>query len=123
MLKRFRDAECFCFRIIGRELSPDLRYYLAERAHWNAARSYTAQKYPGKITLLRAVDRGYLGMELLGTREAPGLGWGGLAAGGLEIHEVSGEHGNMLDEPHVRTVAAELKKILQRTETRTAAQL
>jgi acyl transferase domain-containing protein/thioesterase domain-containing protein len=123
MLKRLKDAECFCFRIIRRELPPGLRYYLTERAHWNAARSYTAQKYPGKITLLRAVDRGYLGMELLGTREAPGLGWGGLAAGGLEIHEVSGEHGNMLDEPHVRTVAAELKKILQRTETRTAAQL
>jgi acyl transferase domain-containing protein/thioesterase domain-containing protein len=123
LLKRFKDAECFCFRIIRRELSPDLRYYLAERAHWNAARSYTAQKYPGKVTLLRAVERGYLGMELLGTREAPGLGWGGLAAGGLEIHEVSGEHANMLDEPHVRTVAAELKKILQRTETRPAAQL
>ena len=122
MLKRFKDAECFCFRIIHRELSPDLRYYLAERAHWNAARSYTAQNYPGKVTLLRAVDRGYLGMELLGTREAPGLGWGGLAAGGLEIHEVSGEHANMLDEPHVRTVAEELKKILRRTETSTAAQ-
>jgi acyl transferase domain-containing protein/thioesterase domain-containing protein len=122
MLKRFRDAECFCFRIAGRELSLDLRYYLAERAHWNAARAYTAQTYPGKITLLRAVERGYLGMELLGTREAPGLGWGGLAAGGLEIHEVSGEHGNMLDEPYVRTVAAELKKILQGAETKTAVQ-
>jgi acyl transferase domain-containing protein/thioesterase domain-containing protein len=120
MLKRFRDAECLFLRRIGRELSPDLRYYLAERAHWNAARAYTAETYPGKITLLRAVDRGYLGMELLGTREAPGLGWGRLAAGGLEIHEVSGEHSNMLDEPYVRTVAAELKKILQQAETRTA---
>jgi len=119
-LKRLRDAECFCFRITRRELPLELHYYLAEKAHWNAAAKYKTKTYPGKITLLRAVDRGYLGMELLGTREAPGLGWGELAEAGLEIHEVSGEHGNMLDEPHVQIVAAELKKILMGVETKSA---
>ena len=66
---------------------------------------------------MRAVERGYLGMELLGTREDPMLGWGALAGGGLEIHDVPGEHGNVLNEPHVRTVAEELETILSRPET------
>ena len=77
---------------------------------------YKIQRYPGKITLMRAVERGYQGMELLGTREDPMLGWGALA-GGLEIHDVPGEHGNVLNEPHVRTVADELETILPRPET------
>ena len=78
---------------------------------------YKIQRYPGKITLMRAVERGYLGMELLGTHEDPKLGWVALAGGGLEIHDVPGEHGNVLNEPHVRTVAEELERILSRTET------
>ena len=59
---------------------------------------------------MRAVERGYLGMELLGTREDAMLGWEDLAGGGVEIHDVPGEHGNVLEEPHVQTVAEELEE-------------
>jgi thioesterase domain-containing protein len=61
-------------------------------------------------------------MELLGTREDPRLGWVALAGGGLEIHDAPGEHGNVLNEPHVRTVAEELEAILPRPETMVSQQ-
>ncbi|HEY1904169.1 MAG TPA: SDR family NAD(P)-dependent oxidoreductase [Terracidiphilus sp.] len=117
IVKRANDATILFYRLAGQDLPVGLRYYQAEKAHWQTVERYRTQRYPGKIALLRAVERGYLGMELLGTREGPDLGWGKLAGGGLEIHPVSGEHGNMLDEPQVRTVAAELKTILPDSET------
>jgi amino acid adenylation domain-containing protein len=116
-VKRGRDVACFCYRIADRDLPVRLRYYKVQEAHSRTMARYKIQRYPGKITLMRAVGRGYLGMELLGTREDPLLGWGVLAGGGLEIHDVPGEHGNVLNEPHVRTVAEELETVLPRSET------
>jgi thioesterase domain-containing protein len=84
--------------------------------------SYKIQTYSGKIALMRAVDRGYLGMELLGAREDPILGWGNLVSGDLKVYDVPGEHGNMLREPHVITVAQEITKILSTMGTKVAAQ-
>jgi amino acid adenylation domain-containing protein len=41
------------------------------------------------------------------------LGWGKLAAGGVDLHYVSGRHGSpLLREPNVRGLAAELKQCL-----------
>jgi acyl transferase domain-containing protein/thioesterase domain-containing protein/acyl carrier protein len=122
LIKRAKSAACFCYRVGGRDLPIGLRYFQVEKAHWIALTRYKIQKYPGKIDLLRAVDRGYSGMELLGTREEPDLGWGNLAGGGLEVHDVSGEHGNVLREPQVRTVAEALKTILPRLGTKAPSQ-
>ncbi len=116
-VKRGQDAACFCYRLAGWDLPVGLRYYQVQKAHWRATMRYKIQPYPGKIALMRAVDRGYLGMELLGTHEDPVLGWRNLARGGLEIHDVPGEHGNVLNEPHVRTVAEELERILPWPDT------
>ncbi|HEY6376807.1 MAG TPA: amino acid adenylation domain-containing protein, partial [Edaphobacter sp.] len=117
LVKRGRDVASYCHRLAGSDLPVRLRYYQVQEAHLRTMARYNIQKYPGKITLMRAVERGYLGMELLGTREDPVLGWGALAGGGLEIHDVPGEHGNVLNEPHVRTVAEALETILPRPET------
>jgi amino acid adenylation domain-containing protein len=116
-VKRSRDVASYCYRLAGSDLPVRLRYYQVQEAHSRAMARYNIQRYPGKITLMRAVERGYQGMELLGTREDPRLGWVSLAGGGLEIHDVPGEHGNVLNEPHVRTVAEELETILSRPET------
>jgi acyl transferase domain-containing protein/thioesterase domain-containing protein len=118
IVKRTKDTAIFFYRLAGRDLSVSLRYYQAEKAHWLTVTRYKTQRYPGKIVLLRAAERGFQGMELLGTREDPDLGWGKLAGGGLEIHQVSGEHRDMLDEPQVQLVAAELKTILPEPETK-----
>jgi thioesterase domain-containing protein len=42
----------------------------------------------------------------------PDLGWGPLAKGGLSIKKISGAHDNILTEPRVRTLAAELQACL-----------
>jgi thioesterase domain-containing protein len=54
-------------------------------------------------------------MTLFRAREQPEryrrdseLGWGGLAAGGLDVHEVPGDHYTMWKEPHVRALAERL---------------
>lgn len=117
LVKRSRDVASHYYRLSGLDLPVRLRYYQVQEAHSRTMARYKIRRYPGKITLMRAVERGYLGMELLGIREDPMLGWGALAGGGVEIHDVPGEHGNVLNEPHVRTVAEELKTILLRPET------
>jgi thioesterase domain-containing protein/acyl carrier protein len=117
LVNRSRNLASHYHRLLGSDLPVRLRYYQVQEAHSRTMARYKIQRYPGKITLMRAVERGYLGMELLGTREDSKLGWGPLAGGGLEIHDVPGEHGNVLNEPHVRTVAEELETILSRPET------
>jgi thioesterase domain-containing protein/acyl carrier protein len=120
VLKQRQNAAGFYYRKANRDVPLSLRYHQAQQAHWRALMAYKIKTYPGKIALMRAVERGYLGMEVLGGREDPLLGWGNLALGELEIYDVPGEHGNMLREPHVLTVAEEISKILSKTETKVA---
>ncbi|MGH9466717.1 MAG: type I polyketide synthase [Terriglobales bacterium] len=71
-----------------------------------AAASYQPKPYPGKITLFRSMERDILnGSDRL-------LGWGGLAAGGIEVHAVPGTHHNMTRDPHVQVMAAEVGQCL-----------
>jgi len=44
------------------------------------------------------------------------LGWGGLAAGGIEIQDVAGSHLDMLSEPNVRMLAEKLRACLDRVQ-------
>ena len=44
------------------------------------------------------------------------LGWGGLAAGGIEIQDVTGSHLDMLSEPNVRMLAEKLRASLDRVQ-------
>ena len=43
-------------------------------------------------------------------------GWGRLAAGGLEIEEVPGDHISVLEEPHVRSLAERLRVCLEKAQ-------
>ena len=122
ILIRRQNAAGLYYRMANRKIPLSLRYHQAQQAHWRALMAYKIQTYPGKIALMRAVERGYSGMEVLGAREDPLLGWGNLAMGELDIYDVPGEHGNMLREPHVLTVAEEISKILSKTETKVADQ-
>jgi thioesterase domain-containing protein len=97
---------------MGRRLPAGLRYFLIDKAHKQALARYTFKTYPGKITLLRAVDR----WDILSRREDPTLGWGRLAGGGLEIHDISTDHISMFHAPHVGPFAKFLKTILLQPE-------
>jgi thioesterase domain-containing protein len=96
------------YRLAGKPLPLGLHYIEVEEAHWRALRNYTFLPYAGKVTLMRAVDRG---PEVLGKREDPTLGWGPLASV-LEIHDVPTGHMSMLFAPNVETFAAMLKSVL-----------
>jgi aspartate racemase len=76
-----------------------------------ADRDYVRQVYPGRVTLFRATE------QPEAFRDHPHLGWDGLAAGGLEIHEVPGDHESTVKEPHVRALAQELRACLERAQT------
>src|SRR5208337_3893688 len=101
-------AGVFCYKLVNHPLSAPLRFYWISQGHWQALARYTFKPFPGKITLVRAIDRG---PEVLGVREDPTLGWGILAGGGVEVVDVPTEHMHMLFEPYVATFAEKLKTI------------
>ncbi|WP_243902384.1 condensation domain-containing protein [Aetokthonos hydrillicola] len=65
-----------------------------------ALTTYKPQPYPGKAVLFRAMDESHFS-----TLE----GWKELIAGGLEIHDIPGDHLGILKEPHVQILAEKLK--------------
>jgi amino acid adenylation domain-containing protein len=78
---------------------------LANRAAFNA---YRAKHYAGRVTLFLARERGI-------PQDHPrDLGWAPYAGGGVEIHEVDGDHLSMLAEPAVGMVADQLRQCLER---------
>jgi acyl transferase domain-containing protein/thioesterase domain-containing protein len=102
-------AGVFCYRLMDRPFSAPLRFYWISQGHWHALSCYTFKPFPGRIVLVRAIDRG---PEVLGVREDPTLGWGSLAGGGVEVIDVPTEHMHMLFEPYVATFAEKLTAIL-----------
>jgi amino acid adenylation domain-containing protein len=114
LLRRVHHAAYYCYRIAGRDIPNVLRYRQMEKMHWRTLVRFAVRVYPGKITLLRAMDRG---PGNLGKHEDPALGWGKLAGGGLEIYDVPGGHETMLRDPCVWDVAETLKTLLRRLES------
>jgi thioesterase domain-containing protein len=91
------------------------------QAAFLAFREYQPGLYPGRVTLFRARERG---ITLSNDRTS---GWGRWAAGGVEVHDVPGDHLTMLAEPHVGLLVERLQECLdqaaaQRTAIRSEAQ-
>ncbi|MGB8260272.1 MAG: SDR family NAD(P)-dependent oxidoreductase, partial [Terracidiphilus sp.] len=107
--RRLRRAACAALRLFRLRLPVNLRYFQIEEAHRRALERYHFKIYPGRITLLRATDRG---PEALGFREEPTLGWQKLAGGGLRIVDVPTRHMVMLFEPHVSSFAGMVRTLL-----------
>lgn len=72
-----------------------------------AVANYIPRLYKGKITQFRPF-RQYASFS------GPGLGWEGLAAGGLETHDLHVYPRGMLVEPFAKILAGEMKKCIQR---------
>jgi thioesterase domain-containing protein len=72
-----------------------------------ASRAYVPQVYHGKLILFRASE------QPAGNEDAR-LGWGGLATGGEELHDVPGDHFTILTEPSVGVLAKQLTVCLHR---------
>ena len=74
-------------------------------AQYRAQTDYRPQVYPGRLNLFRAR------IPLLSSHDHDS-DWEKLAGGGLDSRVVSGSHLVMLQEPHVRALAEELKDCL-----------
>jgi amino acid adenylation domain-containing protein len=81
------------------------------RACAAAENRYRLSSYPERILLFRASEKGLRGLE------DAGGGWNKYAPGGLEIHEIEGDHGNVLNEPKVQVLAQELRERLERVQS------
>jgi len=80
-----------------------------EGLNYLAARNYVPRIYPGRVALFWASGDLTTSFDLLD-------GWRVLAAGGVEVHEISGNHINITKEPHVGALAQELRACLDRVQ-------
>lgn len=76
--------------------------------HVYALRQYRAQVYHGRLTLFRARD------QVSGGFRDSTVGWSKLAAGGVDVRVIPGDHRSMLREPYVQILAKQLRECLER---------
>ena len=72
-------------------------------AQWKALADYVPKGYPGRVTLFRARMQPLFGFETFDR------GWRAVTNGRVEIANIPGNHVGMLEKPHVRTLASELR--------------
>ena len=78
-------------------------------AHNKAALRFAPKPHPGKLTLFETID------QQVRTPFDASRGWKRLSTQGVDTHLVSGNHLNMLDEPHVGDVAEKLTRCLNQS--------
>jgi amino acid adenylation domain-containing protein len=71
------------------------------------ADAYVPKTYPGRVLLFKAAQPM---RTVFHSFDPPEVGWQKWAAGGVEVQEVSAGHIELLEEPHVRNVAAILRR-------------
>jgi thioesterase domain-containing protein len=92
----------------NRDIVPDkLRGLHVLYAYMQASDVYQPRPYMGRLTLFRAQDPDD------GCEHAQDRGWGELAQGGLEIHDVPGFHESIFQEPYVEALAQQLQICLK----------
>lgn len=93
------------YQRVGRRLPTVLRNI--EELNFAAVKDYVPQVYSGQATLFLASDDRTAAFDVE-------EGWQGLVAGRLEKIHVSGNHLDIVKEPHVRTLAEKLRACLDR---------
>jgi thioesterase domain-containing protein len=87
------------------------RHYLKmNKTQMHAWQEYSPRPYGGKIILFRS--------EEMAANASPGsdLGWGDLAAGGVDVIEVPGDHMSMMRPPQVKTLAYLIKASVEQAD-------
>ena len=91
-LMRFRALRC----------PFNLRFLYIRDVCSAARRRYKLMPFSGRIDLFRAEHQPPTDLF----EEDPLLGWGGMAAGGIEVHQLPGDHSMYLREPVIAAVVA-----------------
>jgi len=94
------------YQQIGRPLPPALKNI--EQINFAAVKDYVPQTYAGNVTLFLAAD--------LTADYDLHDGWRELVEGRVELHEITGNHINIIKDPHVRLLAEKLRSCLERAE-------
>jgi thioesterase domain-containing protein len=72
-----------------------------------AAGDYDVRPYDGRVTLFRVKEKS------IGSLNDPYAIWWRVAAGGVDLREISGDHLSLLKEPQVRFLAEQLTRALE----------
>jgi len=72
-----------------------------------AAAGYDVPPYDGQVTLFRVKEKS------IGSLNDPYAIWWRVAAGGVDLREISGDHLSLLKQPQVRFLAEELNRALE----------
>jgi thioesterase domain-containing protein len=75
-----------------------------------AEEKYKPQVYFGSATWFRATEKGLRGVD------NPTDDWSKWVTGGVEVHDIEGDHGSILKEPDVSFLAESLRSCLNRAE-------
>ena len=116
--RKLRLMTCAGYRMAHRRLPATLRYSLVEATHMQALAKYAFPMYAGDMQLIRAID---CGVGSISERRDADLGWGKIVQGKLSIYDVNADHSNIVAEPHIQSVADQIRAILSRAETTTDA--
>jgi thioesterase domain-containing protein len=101
---RGRDLECALRELRRAPLTRKQRRRRRKREAIRARSRYRASPYDGPIVLIRSSQKTVEGLF----DYDPLRGWGPFVTGGIDLREVPGRHIDLLREPYVRAVAAEL---------------
>jgi amino acid adenylation domain-containing protein len=77
---------------------------------YQATNKYALKDYYGKIIFFKSSELSDPVRNLQDTR----LDWTRFAKGGLDIHQIPGDHKTMMNEPHIRDLAEKLKSYLDK---------
>jgi amino acid adenylation domain-containing protein len=80
---------------------------VVQMSNLQALSNYRLRPYPGRITLFRAEHRDD------GCAHTADNGWTDYAEGGIEIHNVPGEHEAIFNQPNVRVLAEKLDACIE----------
>lgn len=95
------------FQLLRRRLPDRILLRYLRKQHREALVNYVPAVYPGKITLFRATE------SLVTNPDDSLLGWGPLAAGGMEIYHFDSSHAIVYGEP-AKDVAEKLNECLKK---------
>ncbi len=106
------NGQSLATRLGGYQLAEVVRMLQIMRTNVQAVINYMPQPYSGRITLLRT------GQTFGETGQTPDLGWRALAADGVEIYRIPGEHMDVLRAPHVQVLAGQLQRQIEAVGSR-----
>jgi thioesterase domain-containing protein len=106
LLQKVESKGCALPDLNVKQLS---RLFEVFRTNVCAMLSYKPQFYPGRITFFRASE------QIADNSIDPAKDWRDVAADGVEVHVVPGDHYTMLREPAVQVMAEWLKVCLELT--------